>query len=240
MALAQRTAGSGRRVVLVHGFTQTGRAWGAVGDALATDHEVVFVDAPGHGHSAAVEADLATGAQLLADVGGEATYLGYSMGGRLALCLALAHPEHVEALVLVGATGGIDDPAERATRRAADEVLAQSLEADGVDPFLEQWLAQPLFADLTPEMAQLEARRTNTVAGLASSLRLAGTGTMVPPLWDRLHEIEAPALVVAGEHDVKFQALGQRLSEAIGDNASLAIVPEAGHACHLERPEAFL
>ena len=226
--------------MLVHGFTQTGASWGPLADELAADHEVVRVDAPGHGGSTAVRADLPAGAALLGEAGGRATYVGYSMGGRLALTLALARPDLVERLVLIGATAGLDDPEARAARRAQDEALAVRIEGDGVEPFLQSWLAQPLFAGLAPDPADLAGRRRNTAAGLASALRLAGTGTMEPPLWNRLAALAAPTLVVAGARDAKFTALGRRIVTTVGANARLAVVPAAGHACHLERPAAVL
>ena len=231
--------GSGPRLVLVHGFTQTGRSWGPVAADLSQDHEVVSVDAPGHGGSSDVTADLLAGAELLGRAGGPAIYIGYSMGGRLALHLALARPDLVHGLVLIGATAGIEDEPERAARRAADEQLATELERDGVAQFLERWLAQPLFASLPPEAAGLDDRLRNTAAGLASSLRLAGTGTQ-QPLWDQLAELSMPVLVVAGERDDKFSAIGSRIAEAIGPNTTFALVPGAGHACHLEQPDEFL
>lgn len=231
--------GAGPRVVLVHGFTQTRRCWGPVADDLATDHEVVRVDAPGHGRSADVTAGLRTGARLIADEGGAATYLGYSMGGRYCLHVALGAPELVRGLVLVGATGGIDDPAERAERRRVDDAMAARLERDGLEPFLDAWLAQPLFAGLTPEQQCRPARLENTVDGLAASLRIAGTGAQ-DPLWDRLDRLEMPVLVVAGEADTKFTVLGERLVASIGANATLALVPGAGHAPHLEDSAGFL
>ena len=231
--------GAGRRLVLVHGFTQTGRHWADVADQLVGDHEVVLVDAPGHGHSAGVAADLWTGAGLVGDQGGEATYLGYSMGGRFCLHLALARPRLVRGLVLVGATAGLDDAGVREERRRADEVLARRLEEDGLDAFLAGWLAQPLFAGLTESAQGYAARRQNTPAGLAASLRTAGTGIQ-EPLWDRLGELTMPVLVVAGERDAKFAALGRRLADGIGPNAALALLPGAGHAAHGERPAQFL
>ncbi|MCU1454332.1 MAG: alpha/beta hydrolase [Acidimicrobiales bacterium] len=240
MSLATAVTGSGPRVVLVHGFTQTGATWRPLAGALAHAHEVVCVDAPGHGGSSDVRADLPAAAELLGAAGGRATYVGYSMGGRLALHLALDRPDLVERLVLVGATAGIDDPTERAERRARDEALADDLERTGVAAFLDRWLAQPLFATLPRDAADLDSRRANSPAGLASSLRLTGTGTMDPPLWDRLAAIAAPTLVVAGALDTRFAAIGGRLVRAVGANARLALIPDAGHACHLERPEAFL
>lgn len=237
-ALASETDGAGARLVLVHGFTQTARCWGPVAADLAADHEVVRVDAPGHGRSAALLCDLPGTADLLA-AHGPATYLGYSMGGRMCLETALRHPEAVEALVLISATAGIDDADERAARRASDDALAQRIEADDVDAFLERWLALPLFAGLPPDARCIDERRTNTTGGLASSLRLAGTGTQAPS-WDRLHTLAMPVLVIAGADDSKFTALAHRLAEAIGANATLAVLPGAGHTTHLEAPDAVL
>lgn len=237
-ALASEREGAGPRLVLVHGFTQTARCWGPVGAALADGHEVVRVDAPGHGRSGNVQADLPGTARLLADFG-PATFLGYSMGGRMCLETARRHPDAVTALVLVSATAGIDDADERAARRASDEALADRLEAEGVDAFLDRWLSLPLFAGLPPDGRFDAERRTNTAPGLASSLRLAGTGTQAPS-WDRLGDLTMPVLVVAGAEDAKFTALGRRLAESLGDNATLAVVPGAGHTTHLEAPDAFL
>lgn len=235
---AERTGAGAPRLVLVHGFTQTGRSWATIAADLARDHEVVTVDAPGHGRSGAVGADLPTAAALLGELGARAVYVGYSMGGRIALHLAVAEPDLVEGLVLLGATAGIDDPAERATRRAADEALAEDIERDGVDAFLRTWLAGPLFAGLSPEAAGLDDRRTNTAAGLAMSLRRCGTGVQ-EPLWERLGAVTAPALVLAGEHDPKFTALGRRLAATL-PQGTFATIPSAGHAAHLEQPEAFV
>jgi 2-succinyl-6-hydroxy-2,4-cyclohexadiene-1-carboxylate synthase len=232
-------SGAGSRLVLVHGFTQTRRCWGPLADDLARDHEVVRVDAPGHGRSADVAAGLRTGARLIADEGGPATYIGYSMGGRYCLHLALGMPELVRGLVLIGATGGIDDPDERGERQSQDDAMARRLEREVLEPFLDAWLAQPLFAGLTAEQQQRAERLENTVDGLAASLRIAGTGAQ-DPLWDRLHGLEMPVLVVAGEADEKFTVLGRRLVSSIGSNASLSLVPGAGHAAHLEDPAGFL
>lgn len=223
------------RVVLVHGFTQTGRSWDRVAGGLS-DHDVVQPDLPGHGRHADEPADLWRCADHLADECGRATYLGYSMGARVALHLALAHPSLVTGLVVLGATAGIDDEHERAARRAADDVLADRLEEVGTSVFLEEWLSQPLFADLHEEA---RGARSTDAAGLASSLRLAGTGTQ-EPLWDRLRALSMPVLVLAGERDGKFRALADRLAAAIGANAEVAVVPGAGHAAHLERSDAFL
>ena len=239
MELHAERAGTGPRLVLVHGFTQTARCWGPEAEDLARDHEVVRVDAPGHGRSAEVATDLETGGRRLLEAGGAGTYVGYSMGARLCLHAALGRPESVRGLVLLGGTAGIEDPDEREARRARDEELAARLERDGVGPFLEEWLAQPLFAGLPPARAFPAERSTNTAAGLASSLRLAGTGAQAPR-WDDLHRLTMPVLLMAGDEDRKFTVLAQRMAERIGPRASVALVPGAGHAAHLEQPDGFL
>ncbi len=238
VALHRVERGDGPRVVLVHGFTQTLASWRPVADDLAADHRVVLVDAPGHGASAAVRADLATTAGLLAEAGGRAVYVGYSMGGRMVLRLALDRPDLVAGLVLIGATAGIDDPVERAARRRSDEALARRIEDEGVTSFLEGWLAQPLFHGLPDDPAERRARATNTPEGLASSLRHAGTGTMDPPWWDDLPRVSAPTVVLTGGHDAKFTALGRRLVAGIGNPAALRVVPDVGHAVPLQAPAA--
>lgn len=232
-------SGAGPRLVLLHGFTQTSASWSPVVGALVPTHHVVAVDLPGHGRSAEADLDLAGTAAAVAEQAGRAVYVGYSMGGRVALRLALDHPQLVERLVLIGATAGIDDPEERRARRRADEALARSIETDGVEVFVDRWLAQPLFATLPADGADRDARLANTASGLASSLRRCGTGTMDPPWWPKLGALgrrSIPVSVVAGGDDAKFVALGQRLVDAIGASATLVVVPHAGHACHLERP----
>jgi 2-succinyl-6-hydroxy-2,4-cyclohexadiene-1-carboxylate synthase len=236
--LAAEEVGKGPPVVLVHGFTQTGRTWRPVAHLLSALNTFTLVDAPGHGRSRDVRADVWEGARLLGATGGRATYVGYSMGGRLCLHLALAQPELVERLVLIGASPGIEDEQERAWRRAADETLAQRLEAEGVVAFVDRWLAQPLFATLSPEAADRADRLTNTAAGLASSLRLAGAGSQ-EPLWNRLPELAMPVLVLAGELDSTYADMARRMATTIGHHAALVLIPGAGHACHLERPDAF-
>jgi len=229
--------------VLVHGFTQSARAWGRAGDLLGSEFRLVAVDAPGHGRSAAVAADLPGGADLIAgaaatQVDGPAGWLGYSMGGRFALHVALRHPGQVRRLVLVSTTAGIDDPEARAERRRSDERLAARVEQEGVEKFVRWWLTQPLFASLPPGAAAIESRLEGTAGGLASSLRLAGAGAQ-EPLWPLLCRLEMPVLVVAGALDTKYRELADRLVAAIGENASQAVIPGAGHACHLEKPDDF-
>jgi 2-succinyl-6-hydroxy-2,4-cyclohexadiene-1-carboxylate synthase len=217
------------RLVLVHGFTQTGASWDGLATALRADgHEVLAPDL-------ATGPDLWAVARRLGDDGGRATYVGYSMGGRVVLHLALVAPALVDGLVLLGATAGLEDVAERRARLADDDALAATIEADGADAFLERWLAQPMFAGLPPAARE---GRCRDAGALAESLRSLGTGTQ-EPLWDRLPQIDAPALALAGERDTKFRALAERLAGTL-PRGEAATVPDAGHAAHLERPEAFL
>ncbi len=161
--------------------------------------------------------------------------LGYSLGARFALHAALGDPGAVRRLVLIGGTAGIDDEARRQERRARDDALADRLEQSGdVAAFLERWLAAPMFAGLDPSAAGVEERARNTPAGLASSLRLAGTGTQ-RPRWDELGRLEMPTLLVVGADDPRFVAAAQRMARAL-PHAVVALVPGARHAAHLHQP----
>jgi 2-succinyl-6-hydroxy-2,4-cyclohexadiene-1-carboxylate synthase len=239
MSLHGEFDGAGSRLVLLHGFGQTCRCWGPVAPALAADHEVVRLDAPGHGASAAVSADLPTTGRLVAEAGGPAVYVGYSMGARMALHVATEAPDVVRGLVLIGGTPGIEDPDERAERRRRDTALAQRIRREGIDWFVDWWLARPMFAGLTPETRFDDERRRNSPEGLATSLELAGTGAQAP-LWGALASIETPVLVVAGEHDERYAGIADRTADAIGGNATNALVAGAGHSAHLEQSDRFL
>jgi len=225
------------RVVLVHGFTQTRRCWSPFDGLLDARFEQRSLDAPGHGDATALALDVPAAAAYLVDQGGVAIYIGYSMGGRVCLRLALDHPTSVRGLVLISTSAGIADAAARRERVRRDDALADRVEQIGVVAFVDEWLAQPLFAHLSPAHAHRTERVRNTAQGLASSLRLAGAGAQ-EPLWDRLPELAMPVLVVAGALDSTYVSHAHQMVAAIGANATYAEIPGAGHSAPLEAPDA--
>jgi 2-succinyl-6-hydroxy-2,4-cyclohexadiene-1-carboxylate synthase len=229
--------GSGPPLVWLHGFTQTKSTGHQFRSILAGAYEVLTIDLPGHGENAGISASLDETADLLVDALPREPFIlaGYSLGGRVALHVALRHPDRLTHLALLSATAGIIDDEERRARIARDEVLAIRIESIGTDAFLDEWLAQPLFASLPPDPAE-RATRSADAKGLANSLRSAGTGTQ-RWLGSRLAEIAMPTTIVAGERDAKFIAEAERLGERI-PHASISVVLDAGHAAHLERPDA--
>jgi naphthoate synthase len=173
---------------------------------------------------------------------GSTHLFGYSMGGRVALAFLAAHPERVRSAVLVGATAGIEDAAERAARVKSDEALARAVVADGMHVFTQRWMAQPLFASQRRLGAAALARarrqrQKNRPHALALSLRGMGAGAQ-RPLHATLARLARPVLLVAGAEDAKFSHLARDVARRLPD-ACVAIVDEAGHAAHLEQPEAF-
>ena len=226
-------------IVLLHGFGGTHRAWDGVLARLDPGRYLpVALDLPGHGQAADSGLPITFNGcveHVLTRAPERFTLCGYSMGGRIALTLALSAPERVERLVLVSTTAGIENPSERALRRASDERLCEQLETVPFEDFIESWRTQPLFADEPPEVGALARadQRRNRPDALAAALRGAGTGRM-EPLWDRLGELTMPVMVVAGERDAKFRALGERMAGLLTD-AHLVIV-RGGHNLPLESP----
>jgi 2-succinyl-6-hydroxy-2,4-cyclohexadiene-1-carboxylate synthase len=218
-------------LLLLHGFTQTGASWAGVRRALAGRYRAVAPDLGAGPWEAELD-------RLEGRVGAGCVLAGYSMGGRLALALAVRRPERVRRLVLVSASPGLGDAAERAARRAADAALADRIEAIGTEAFAREWAAQPLFADQPEAVAALahEDRLRRSAAEHAAQLRGLGAGVM-PPLWDRLGELVMPVTLVVGERDAKFRAIAERMRSRL-QQAVVAMVPGAGHAAHLEVPEA--
>jgi len=224
-------------VVLLHGFGGTRRAWDGVIAALDRErYRPLALDLPGHGEAAgAARAITFAGcvAHVLAHSPARFTLCGYSLGGRVALHVALAAPERVRRLVLVSASAGIEDPHERAARRLADERLADDLETIPFERFVERWGAQRLFAEDPPEVGALarEDQRRNRPEALALVLRGIGTGEM-EPLWDRLSDLTMPTTIVVGDRDRKFLGLGRRMADLLPE-AKLTVVP-GGHRLPLE------
>ena len=241
-------AGKGPPVLLLHGFTGSSASWDEVRRWLAKDMQVVTVDLPGHGRSPAPAdpgfyalprvADAI--ARALDNMGIERVVVaGYSMGGRLALRLALAHPARCSALVLESTSPGIASPDERAARRRSDAELADLIEREGIEAFVDRWETLPLWASqqsLPPEdrLRQRRIRLSHSPAGLANSLRGAGAGED-PPVLDRLGELTMPVLLLAGALDAPYVEHANAMAARIPD-ALVHVEPGAGHAVHLERP----
>lgn len=239
-------------LVMLHGFTGSAASWGSHLDTFAAaGWRVIALDLPGHGQSSApadpqyytieyCQQAILTALSELGVSRGEAVLMGYSMGGRIALYAAFSG--FFRALILESASPGLADPVEREQRRMSDEALAASIERDGVEAFIDHWEKLPLFASqYTLPFETREALRRqrlhNRASGLAQSLRGVGTGVQ-PPLHARLPTLRIPVLLIAGELDAKFTVLARYMAQAL-PHAQLCIVPGAGHAVHLERPQEF-
>ncbi len=226
--------------MFLHGFTHTGASWAPIVAALGGRCCAVAPDIAGHGSASALEPVTleAVVGDLAALSAQRFTLVGYSMGGRLALHVALALPDRLDRLVLIGASPGIADAREREARRRADERLAAEIERSSIEWLARRWAATPVLADQPADVAAAAHadRLRSTPAGLARALRGLGTGAL-PPLWDRLGELAMPVRLIVGERDEKFRAIAAEMAAAIVD-AEVVVVPEAGHAVHLEAPEA--
>jgi 2-succinyl-6-hydroxy-2,4-cyclohexadiene-1-carboxylate synthase len=228
-------------VVLLHGFAGTRGMWDGVERHLPAErYRALALDLPGHGQLADAPRPLTFEGcvQSVLERSPERLVLvGYSMGGRIALHVALAAPERIEKLVLVSTTAGIDDPEERAGRRDADHRLADEVEDGTIAHFVDRWRSQAMFAEDPPEVVALARadQSRNRPDSVAAALRGIGTGEM-QPLWQRLGELAMPVTVLVGCRDAKFCALGERMVGLLSE-ARLVVVA-GGHCLALENPEA--
>ena len=241
--------GEGPPITLLHGFTQSGRSWREVISKMPAGWKWIVPDLRGHGETqtrqgsqCSMDACMEDLLALWDDLGVERTHLaGYSMGGRLALHVTARRPDRVLSLLTIGAHAGLEEDA-REGRRRGDEGLAERMEKEGIEAFVDYWGALPLFAGLERRgpsyVAQVRAERLqNHVAGLACSLRGMGAGTMAP-VWNELGQVTFPCTFVAGQQDHGYVASARRLAATVR-NGKFEIVPRAGHAVHQERPDAF-
>ena len=243
--------GQGLPIFMLHGFTGDMSTWHSLEDSLKERYKTVLVDIIGHGKSDAPEEPerylmerCVEDLLMLSDQIGieEAVWMGYSMGGRVCLCLGATAPERCRALVLEGVSGGIEEERERAARVSGDGELAKRIEEEGVECFVDYWESQPLFAsqESLDEQTKLTLRRQrlgNRAMGLANSLRGMGTGAQ-PTIYDQLYGFPKPALFLAGEEDKKFVELGMRMSR-LTPNGRFESIRSAGHCAHLENPAEF-
>jgi 2-succinyl-6-hydroxy-2,4-cyclohexadiene-1-carboxylate synthase len=239
-------------LTLIHGFTGSGKDWELqISGGFLKVANLILPDVIGHGESGCPN-DLQQYymQNLVKDLSNilegaftsPTTLLGYSLGGRLALRFALAYPHLVEALILESASPGIKDETERQKRIESDNALADFIEREGVETFVNYWESLPLWESQKhlPQAVlakQRQQRLNNNPVGLANSLRGAGAGVELP-LYDQLPKLTMPVLIVVGELDTKYCAIGREMQELI-PHARLEIVPSAGHNVHLEKPEIF-
>ena len=255
MAATEFGPADGVPVVVLHGFTGSAQAMAPLAERLAVGEQpcpalrVIAPDLVGHGGSDSPD-DLAVyRVQAMADqvgaladaLGCETFHLvGYSMGGRVALALGCVSPPRLRSLALIGASAGIADRDERRRRAEADQARAERIVAD-LDAFVAEWMDGPLFAGQAAlGEAHLRAARaqrlTSNPAGLARSLVAGGTGAM-EPLHGRLVDCDVPTLLVVGAQDSKFCAIAAQLAAGL-PRAAVARIDAAGHATHLEQPDA--
>jgi 2-succinyl-6-hydroxy-2,4-cyclohexadiene-1-carboxylate synthase len=238
------------RVVLLHGFMGGVRDWDGIVPILKNDYCCLLVDLPGHGNSLDVTDDAYTlpgaareVAQVMETAGtAPAAVIGYSMGGRLALYLALHHRHLCSRLVLESATAGMREATARAERQALDKKRAKELEQGEFEEFLRTWYSQPLFASLTSTPRILESvmkkRRLNDPRLLAKALRGLGVATQ-HPLWEDLPALAVPALCITGERDEKYSRILRQMASMM-PRGDFEIVAGAGHNVHVENPLGFV
>jgi 2-succinyl-6-hydroxy-2,4-cyclohexadiene-1-carboxylate synthase len=239
-------------IVFLHGFLGCGADFREIAARLADRYCSLLIDLPGHGASLLTD-DRAYAMPATADLIVNllrsleclpANLYGYSMGGRLALYLALYYPQNFARVMLESASPGCRTEADRQQRQQSDRALADRLAtmaAPDFPDFLRDWYAQPLWRSLQqhPDFATLYHQRLpNHPQFLAKSLLGLGTGFQ-PRLWDRIAHHRRPLHLLAGALDPKFVQV-QTAMQAIVPTATTSVIQQTGHNLHWENPAAVI
>ncbi len=237
-------------LVFLHGFLGSKQDGLAVAQGCADRFCCYLFDLPGHGtHAARSMASPLTLKGLAKELVDSLTALGhhkfcvvgYSLGARLALTVALNHVGRIEALVLEGGSPGIELPCDRQQRLELDQARADRIRSDGLSAFIEQWYDAPLFASLkrNPQrLNQLKARRyQNDPEWMAKVIAELSPGRQ-PALWQALESLSIPCLLLAGELDEAYKNIVDKMQSKL-PQATTVIVPQAGHNTHREQPTQF-
>jgi len=238
------------KIVFLHGFLGSGSDWLSFAEQLQDRYCSVLVDLPGHGESTILENAedasffMRTVEALASEIrrlsAGRCVLVGYSMGGRIGLALALRYPELFSKGVIVSSSPRLRTEAEQAERRKSDEGIARKIERN-FEGFIGFWYDQPLFSTLKSHALfhEVEARRKKgSPEQLSRALRLLGTGNQ-PSFWSALSDCRVQMLFCAGEKDTKYVEAGRRMAE-ICPGSYLELFEGSGHTLHIEEPERFL
>jgi len=244
--------GDGEPLLLLHGFTGNHQSWQTVADAFKNEYQLIMPDLIGHGQTdAPTDANRYTMDKLAEDIITlldtlnieKTNLLGYSMGGRVAVYLAVHFPERINKLILESTSAGLITDGGRTARRFRDNRLADRIEAGGLEAFVNFWERIPLWKTqenlpIDVKNQQRAIRMSHTTHGLANSLRGMGTGVQ-PNLWDDLEQLSMPICLIVGEKDRKFHQLNQYMHQLM-KNAQLHIMDNCGHTVHLESPNTYI
>ena len=235
------------RILFLHGFMGSLQDWDSIINRLQNNYYCLAIDLPGHGRTRNPETRYSfaeAGASLidlLKDINfSPFSILGYSLGGRLALYIALRYPGLVSKVILESASPGLKSSRQRTIRKLQDETLAIKLVNSDFNQFLQEWYDQPLFNSLRQHRdfkKLLKERKMSNPEELAVSLTALSTGKQ-PSLWDLLSENKIAILLLAGELDLKFRGIARQMSRQC-PTCKTKIIKNAGHNIHFEDPDEF-
>ncbi len=239
-------------LIFLHGFTLSSQDWRPFFSEYDTQFQPLAIDLIGHGKSDApeeqtnytMEACISQIRAILRQLHIRRAYwMGYSLGGRVALRLAVRHPSSVKVLVLESTTPGIQDESERSDRKTRDDQLARFIGKNSLERFVDLWTQHPIFKSQQRISAEKRKyikhlRLQNSSIGLANNLRGMGRGSMTP-VWNNLSSLSKSTLLLAGELDDKHVAIHRQMHRELKDS-ELQVVAGAGHNIHFERPREFI
>lgn len=238
-------------ILFLHGFLGAGKDWHSIGERISNSYFVILPDLPGHAGSSFLPESQCTFDSTILKLNNlllrlnarDVTLVGYSMGARIALYMAMEYQDRLNSVVLEGCNPGIRSDDTRGARNEWEQRIIDRLNLLSISEFVDEWYNMPLFRSIRSNRVLFEALRENriqdqNVDGLIASIKGVGLGCQ-PNLWSRLGKINPPVLLLAGELDEKFRAISEEMSRDLA-KAQFEVIGNAGHMAHYEREKEFI
>lgn len=233
---------------MLHGFLGRWSEWKSIIKKLGDDFGFIAIDLPGHGHSVNFTSgiyDFRIVAEAIIDILEQNKYfpcslLGYSMGGRLALYLAVFYPQYFSHIIVESATPGLQTKHQIIKRKQWEQGIIQKLEELSVSQFIKEWYEAPMFLSLRKHknfIKLIKQREQNDRRGLINALTNLGTGVM-PNLWEKCAQIAMPLFYIVGEKDLKCNRIAKKINKK-NPKSTIYTVENCGHNVHFENPDIF-
>jgi len=248
----KETKAKDQTLVLIHGFLGTHHDFTPLITQLKATHTILSIDLPGHGQSIGLDDTCYSynnTAEKISQILNQeniqnATLLGYSMGGRIALQVALKvaqrNPKRIKKLILESTHFGLTET-EKEARREWENQIIQNIKENSLSEFLDQWYSQPLFGDIKEHHSYPNLLK-NRLKQNKNELIKAFQGLSIcnqPNFYPELVNFPCPIHYIVGEKDRKYKEIALKIKKEDHPQIQCDIIPNVSHNTHIENTTRF-